>query len=439
MCWGLALELYKYLVNTLKNDELTTTVGSNTANFQYSAFAFAANDAGSDAAVTATSAAAGTYHVDASKSTITFKYAKEMDDSARQVANYTLDGKALPTGSKVDFVGDKTVVRITLPEGALSQSTQYKLGIKTDVTTKEGSKIVASLQTKAPVEKVITLADTVKPELASAIYYSGVETVEPGTKTDRLEVTFNEKLNGSISLTAAKDDFLVTVNGSEVKVASVQAVTSGDNKDRKLLLILNQEVNLSQAATVSIVDEDAQSDKTMAVKDLAGNKAKAGSSAVASNYKYNGAYAGALADQAALATLQAGNATAANLATLSTVNASDISAEEVLAINKLATSAITAADAKTLIEGVANATSQTATRDTNNDTTGYEFYKFASDLNTTTYKNLISVKDGVASVVTITNDSANGIHVRKDALQRVFFAQTTAGAWETYTITTTAN
>jgi len=321
LCWGLALELYKYLVNTLKNDELTTTVGSNTANFQYSAFAFDASDAGSDTAVTATSAAAGTYHVDATKSTITFKYAKEMDESARQVANYTLDGKALPTGSKVDFVGDKTVVRITLPEGALSQSTQYKLGIKTDVTTKEGSKIVASLQTKAPVEKVITLADTVKPELASAIYYSGVETVEPGTKTDRLEVTFNEKLNGSISLTAAKDDFLVTVNGSEVKVASVQAVTSGDNKDRKLLLILNQEVNLSQAATVSIVDEDAQSDKTMAVKDLAGNKAKAGSSAVASNYKYNGAYAGSIADQAAATPVQNQIAALTNSSTQTQVEA----------------------------------------------------------------------------------------------------------------------
>lgn len=93
-----------------------------------------------------------------------------------------------------------------------------------------------------------------------------------------------------ITLNKAKDDFKVVVNGSEVKVSTVKRVNSGENSDHKLVLVFNQQVNLDQAATVTIVDEDAQADKTMAVKDAEGNKAKAGSTTTASNYKYNGSY-----------------------------------------------------------------------------------------------------------------------------------------------------
>lgn len=313
-----------YLVNSLKNDVLTTTVGSNTANFQYSSFAFkTAAETNEAAVVTGVTAVTGAYYVDQTKSTITFNYGKEMSDNAREVANYTLDGKALPTGSKVDFIEGKNVVRITLPEGSLTNSTKYKLAISTDVMTKDGSKIVSSLQTKAPVEKVIELKDTVKPELASAIYYSGVETVQPGTTTNRLEVTFNEKLHGSINLTEAANDFKVVVNGSEVKVSEVKLVTSGENSDRKLVLVLNQQVNLAQAATVTIVDEDAQvgADKTMAVKDAEGNKAKAGSTTTASNYKYNGSYAGDLEQEAAQQAVNAEAAKIGNQTLTGTVNA----------------------------------------------------------------------------------------------------------------------
>lgn len=95
-----------------------------------------------------------------------------------------------------------------------------------------------------------------------------------------------------ITLNKAKDDFKVVVNGSEVKVSTVKRVNSGENSDHKLVLVFNQQVNLDQAATVTIVDEDAQvgDDKTMAITDVEGNKAKAGSTTTASNYKYNGSY-----------------------------------------------------------------------------------------------------------------------------------------------------
>ncbi|WP_346206662.1 hypothetical protein NSS89_17565 [Caldifermentibacillus hisashii] len=271
-----------YLVNTLKNDKLVATVAAKDNNFKYSEFNFKADPVDSVTDVDE----AGEYFV--SDNQITFRYAVDMSDSARNVANYTLDGKALPAGSTVDFVGDKKTVRITLPSGTLKSTTQYKLGIKTDVTTAAGSHIVGSLQTKAPAEVVITLQDNVAPELKSALFLISDETVKPGTETDYIEVTFNEKLATIADDATSLNDFKVVVNGSTVGVA---AVTDGTPGDDKLVIKLKQKVNVNQAATISIIPEEQQTgtleQKEIVIKDVAGNKANTSKTINVSGSKYD--------------------------------------------------------------------------------------------------------------------------------------------------------
>ncbi|MGM7634694.1 S-layer homology domain-containing protein [Bacillus sp. Hm123] len=264
-----------YLANTVKNDKIVVSVGKEaSSNFKYVEHKFPE--------VTETSAGSGIWKdaadklvIDTKKNTITFKYDQKMSDSARNVANYTLDGKTLPAGTTADFVGDRQTVRIVFPEGTFKTSTQYKFGVTTNVKTESDSIIVGSLQTKAPAELVFGVTDNVKPELASAVYYVGTETVDNKTKTDKIELTFNEALN--ISTANAEDDFKVVLNGSEFEVDSVDTVASGDKADHKLVLKLAQQVNVSQASTITVVAEDQQTDKTMGVTDKANNKAKEGS------------------------------------------------------------------------------------------------------------------------------------------------------------------
>lgn len=277
-------DVAKYLANTIKNDAISVKVGKkDAANFEYTEFTF-------DAATN------GNTTVDTTKNTITFKYNTKMDDSARDVANYTLDGKALPAGTTADFVGDRQTVRVTFPEGTFKNSTKYKFGITTNVKTQSGSKIVGSLQTKAPAELVFDVKDNVKPELASAIYYVGTEDVQNNTTTKKLELTFNENVKFSDDTDAAvkaANDFAIQVNGSDVKVDKVETVSTGTNKERKLVLTLAQDVNVSQAATITVVPEEDQkgNDKVITVVDAAGNKAKEGSSTQATTYKYDAGYA----------------------------------------------------------------------------------------------------------------------------------------------------
>ncbi len=265
-----------YLANTVKNDRFTVVVGKRAdANFEYKEFKFD------------TTPTTGNTTVDAANNTITFKYDTKMADSARNASNYTLDGRALPTGTTVDFVGDRQTVRVVFPKGTFKTNTQYKLGVKTDVKTEGGSKIVGSLQTKAPAELIFNTTDNVKPELSSALYYVTTDNVQNTTTATQIELTFSEAVKVA-DAAKALNDFMVTVNGSEVKVGSVAGATIGTDANHKIVLTLQQQVNVNQAATVSIIPEDDQrgSDKEMGITDLAGNKAKEKATATATGYKY---------------------------------------------------------------------------------------------------------------------------------------------------------
>ncbi|MGO1469617.1 MAG: cell wall-binding repeat-containing protein [Tissierella sp.] len=254
-----------YLVNTLKNDKMFVTVGEEVeTNFKYKEFDLAEN-------------------LEIGENILEINYRTEMGDSAREVKNYRLDGKGLPNGTTADFVGGREKVRIVFPEETFEIGTKYKLGITTDVKTQAGSIIVGSLQTKAPAEAIFTSKDNVKPELESALYYVGTEDVDNKTMTNKIEVTFDEDIDINIDSNAA-DNFKVEIAGSEFEVESVEKVTG---KDNKLELTLENHVNVSQSATITIVLADENDEDSVYVKDLAVNKAKVGSSVKASKTKFN--------------------------------------------------------------------------------------------------------------------------------------------------------
>lgn len=144
------------------------------------------------------------------------------------------------------------------------------------------------MQTKAPAEVVITLQDNVAPELKSALFLISDETVKPGTETDYIEVTFNEKLATIADDATSLNDFKVVVNGSTVGVA---AVTDGTPGDDKLVIKLKQKVNVNQAATISIIPEEQQTgtleQKEIVIKDVAGNKANTSKTINVSGSKYD--------------------------------------------------------------------------------------------------------------------------------------------------------
>src|SRR5699024_6294604 len=117
------------------------------------------------------------------------------------------DGKELPAGSTVDFVGDKKTVEITLPKGTVAKDTSYKLSVSTDVTTAQGAHIVGSTHTKEEASGTVGLKDNTAPELNSAVY--ALEN-EGDSKTDQIVLTFNETVQNPDN-----DDFTVEINGAK--------------------------------------------------------------------------------------------------------------------------------------------------------------------------------------------------------------------------------
>lgn len=325
-----ATAIASYVVNTVKNSAFTVSVGKEAeSNFQYTQFALDKDESTSTTDLTTS----GEYRVKdtATENSIEFRYPADMSDTARDVANYTLDGKALPAGTTVDFVNDRKTVKIVFPKNTFATGTQYKLGITTNVKTAAGSIIVGSLQTKEPVEKVFTVADNVAPELKSAVYYVGTDDVTNQTKSDQIEVTFNEAIQVASAVNdkdannkqLAAKDLAVVINGSTYAVTEIAATSKYNgsatvaDKDAidndKLVLTLESPVNVSQAATITIVPKATSGKSEITIKDIAGNQAKENSSVEAKTSKFNLEYANSLVLKAQQAELAAELAKVTNL------------------------------------------------------------------------------------------------------------------------------
>ncbi|MEK4484663.1 S-layer homology domain-containing protein [Psychrobacillus sp. FSL H8-0484] len=106
--------------------------------------------------------------VDANNNRVfTVEYAAEVTSSATTVANYTLGGKVLPSGTQLQFVDGTKKVRFTLPEGSITANGSYVLEAKNVVDTKgntlkdgKATTPVVLKESIAPVASKVTVVDS---------------------------------------------------------------------------------------------------------------------------------------------------------------------------------------------------------------------------------------------------------------------------------------
>lgn len=131
----------------------------------------------------------------------------------KEVANYTLDGKALPSGTYIttDYVSGSTTVpvkvSIVVPSSGISKSDKLNLVVN-GIADTSGNVIV-------PDTLTVSLKDGVSPTLANAAVSSGDGKL--------LVLGFSEDIT---NISADGSDFVFNVNGIEVPAGAVKVTTT---------------------------------------------------------------------------------------------------------------------------------------------------------------------------------------------------------------------
>lgn len=176
--------------------------------------------------------------------TVYVQYSREMSTTALNPNNYTVDGVAIFKDAV--FVGDKTLVKLTMKDNAVSVSGDRNFGISTAVT---GANNVA-IDSTISIEPIV---ENVKPLLTAGKLVDG----------DTVELTFSEFIKDS---TIATTDLEVYIDGVKVTVANVAQSGAQQVDDQKF------EINLSTAVTPTQLASSTITVKAVGdVTDLAGN------------------------------------------------------------------------------------------------------------------------------------------------------------------------
>lgn len=176
--------------------------------------------------------------------TVYVKYDREMSAAALNPNNYTVDGVNI--FSDAVFVGDKTLVKLTIKENAISVSGDRNFTISTAVT---GLNNVA-INAYTSIEPIV---ENVKPTLTAGKLVDG----------DTVELTFSEFIKDSTIVAA---DFEVYIDGVKVTVSNVAQSATAVANDHKF------EINLASAVTPAQLASSTITVKAVgAVTDLAGN------------------------------------------------------------------------------------------------------------------------------------------------------------------------
>ncbi len=151
-------------------------------------------------------------------------FSEEVTESALNPANYTLDGKTLPSNTDIYFDTDNTTVVIELPEGTINigdvtTGTNAVLGVK-NVVSKTGKTVV-------PVTGIVKITDNTPAVLQSAKLLGNT-----------LTLTFNEAL-GTVPTDIDKliADFTIEGDGTAFDKGSTAPATAIVAKDGKTLVI----------------------------------------------------------------------------------------------------------------------------------------------------------------------------------------------------------
>lgn len=208
---------------------------------------------------------------------ITVTTTNDFTDSAKDLANYTLDDTALPAGTTIDFVDDKKKVEIKLPDSfKVTSNASYKLGISSKVKDSTGASVAANATTGGVFTQQVALVDNVAPTLVSAKL---VADSTDATKFNTITLTLSEALQAVGTVDQLKD-FVVTVNGSEVPVNSV---TLNSTNSKKVDLVIGDGSTLYAITqpTVVKVAPISTTNTVVDVKDIQGNALTTGTSVTA--------------------------------------------------------------------------------------------------------------------------------------------------------------
>ncbi|MEC1377062.1 S-layer homology domain-containing protein [Heyndrickxia oleronia] len=176
--------------------------------------------------------------ITAAGNVISVVFDETLDSSARNLANFKLDGVALPSGS-VAVLSQTNVandtVKITLPDGSINADASYLLSYS-NIKDLAGNVAEAGSRT-------VALDDTVKPVLKSA---------EVQKSTNEILLTFSENVGIGLS-TDVDADFVVKVNGVALD-ASQYVVAEDSNTDDKVLKVTLTGVNaVDQTVSVATI------------------------------------------------------------------------------------------------------------------------------------------------------------------------------------------
>lgn len=162
--------------------------------------------------------------------------------SATDLANYTLDGKAL-TGATITISADNKVATIKLAEGTITADNKTAVMKVSNVQNLAGTKTVKAY------EQTIAVQDTKAPELTSAVIVDN----------ETIELTYNEAVQFGGTFAS---DFSLIVDGQVSTVAlSNAAVVAG--KENTLRVTLSAPINFSLVDTVAVkvIDNASVTDK----------------------------------------------------------------------------------------------------------------------------------------------------------------------------------
>ena len=162
--------------------------------------------------------------------------------SATDLANYTLDGKAL-TGATITISADNKVATIKLAEGTITADNKTAVMKVSNVQNLAGTKTVKAY------EQTIAVQDTKAPELTSAVIVDN----------QTIELTYNEAVQFGGTFAS---DFSLIVDGQVSTVAlSNAAVVAG--KENTLRVTLSAPINFSLVDTVAVkvIDNASVTDK----------------------------------------------------------------------------------------------------------------------------------------------------------------------------------
>lgn len=171
------------------------------------------------------------------------KFSAEVGDSAKDVANYSVEGQRV--FKSAEFYGDKQTVRLTLSDDAIKYNGNYVLAIS-------GIKDKNNKDVKA-YSSLVKFAENVKPFVAGA-EVNALNTVK---------VIFNEPIVPTGTLD--KDDLNVYVNGSKV------ALTTADFSSNTAI------VTLTEALTSTTAKVEVETSSSFDGQDANGNFGKKGS------------------------------------------------------------------------------------------------------------------------------------------------------------------